>query len=293
MWRIIESELILPSLFIINKKEDKKINTSELIIELRQLLNPWKEDTEILEWRKDDKFSQKVRNLRAHRTLEKQGYTVYKEKYFHITQKWEEYLFDNKLRLEEIIKDEQLLDQLLSPISSYYQEFQQSIAKIKQLLEIKTWDLEQYFINLLYASVITSLETYLSDCFKLNIFTDDIYMQRFVETFEPYQKEEIYYKDIYKQYENIDKKIKSSLENLMYHNLQKIRKIYKNTFNISIWNITNLEEIVLIRHDLVHRNWKNKSWKVHKITKRKVLKLCEDISIFVWNIEKQLNKLWK
>jgi hypothetical protein len=48
MARIREKELILPSLFIINNEIDKKISTANLIIKLRDLLNPSEEDTEIL-----------------------------------------------------------------------------------------------------------------------------------------------------------------------------------------------------------------------------------------------------
>jgi hypothetical protein len=74
---------------------------------------------------------------------------------------------------------------------------------------------------------------------------------------------------------------------MMYHNLEKIRKIYKNTFEIKIWDITNLEEIILIRHDLVHRNWKN----TESIDSKTLLELCEKVSKFVENIEEQFNNL--
>gem|GEM_PF-5566968 len=49
MARITESELILPSLFLINKNKDKKLSTTNLINELRKLLNPDEEDLVILD----------------------------------------------------------------------------------------------------------------------------------------------------------------------------------------------------------------------------------------------------
>ncbi len=70
MTRISETELILPALYILKVEGNK--NTSELIHSLRKLLNPSGEDLKILEGRNDDKFSQKVRNLKSHNALTSQ-----------------------------------------------------------------------------------------------------------------------------------------------------------------------------------------------------------------------------
>lgn len=45
------------------------IRTSQLIEKVRQEMKPTGEDLEILNDRDDDKFSQKVRNLKSHNTL--------------------------------------------------------------------------------------------------------------------------------------------------------------------------------------------------------------------------------
>jgi hypothetical protein len=54
------------------------ITTEELIPKLREIMKPSGEDIKILTGRADDKFSQKVRNLKAHNTLERLGYAEYK-----------------------------------------------------------------------------------------------------------------------------------------------------------------------------------------------------------------------
>jgi len=74
MTRITEPDLVLPSLYIIQKQPG--ITTGELIGELRAIFNPVGEDAEILQGRSDDKFSQIVRNLVSHHTLDQRlGYT--------------------------------------------------------------------------------------------------------------------------------------------------------------------------------------------------------------------------
>lgn len=74
--RITETELILPSLYLMSLNGGH-ITTSELIQRLRDIMKPTGEDLQILAGRNDDKFSQKVRNLIAHRTFERYGYANY------------------------------------------------------------------------------------------------------------------------------------------------------------------------------------------------------------------------
>lgn len=67
---IHERQLIDPALELIKKYGNKGISTSELINELRLVLKPSGEDTKKLKGRSDDKFSQKVRNLKSHKKLD-------------------------------------------------------------------------------------------------------------------------------------------------------------------------------------------------------------------------------
>ena len=97
--RITETELILPSLYLMNLNGGR-ITTSELIPKLRDIMRPVGEDLEGLFGRNDDKFSQKVRNLKSHSTFERYGYAEYKSDsgkgYVEITDKGKEHLKQNK-----------------------------------------------------------------------------------------------------------------------------------------------------------------------------------------------------
>ena len=93
--RITELELILPSLYILNLNGGA-ITTRELIPKLRQIMKPSGEDLKILSGRTDDKFSQKVRNLKAHDTFERFGYAAYQNGVLVITQAGVEHLNNNQ-----------------------------------------------------------------------------------------------------------------------------------------------------------------------------------------------------
>ena len=95
MARISENLLILPSLFFMSLSPSKSITTSDLSPKLRELLRPTGEDLDILAGRTDDKFSQIVRNLKAHDTFQRYDFAIYKDGLFSITNIGEEYLRKN------------------------------------------------------------------------------------------------------------------------------------------------------------------------------------------------------
>ena len=94
MTRISESELVLPSLYLIYLKGGK-ITMAELIPLLEDIMKPTGRDAEIIANRKDTYFSQKVRNLKSHDTLEKSKYVTYDGLYFHLTSLGKSFINEN------------------------------------------------------------------------------------------------------------------------------------------------------------------------------------------------------
>ena len=92
--RISESELILPSLFLMLQNKGS-ITTSQLIEDLTRLLNPVGIDAQILPNRTDTYFSQKVRNLKSHDALVRRGYAKNSEGCFIITSEGRQFVEDN------------------------------------------------------------------------------------------------------------------------------------------------------------------------------------------------------
>ena len=134
MSNFTESELIPAALKIILDKPNG-IATKDLIIELRNLMNPSGEDLEILSNRNDDKFSQKVRNIKSHKTLENKGYAKFYDDKFFITEKGIKFL--NEVPSENL--DEKLLINIHKeiPISIRTSNVlkDQGVIFIEQLLE--------------------------------------------------------------------------------------------------------------------------------------------------------------
>lgn len=83
---VTESELVLPALRHMNQ-HGGQITTSTLIHELEKEFCPTGIDAEKLRNRSDTHFSQKVRNLKSHKTFEKNGYAEEIDGGFRITEK--------------------------------------------------------------------------------------------------------------------------------------------------------------------------------------------------------------
>lgn len=97
--RYSESDLIIPTLNYLLIHKERGLKTSELITLLTDELEISGHDAKILTGRNDTYFSQKVRNLVSHRTLEYKGLTTYtkveRDGLHKITGKGEKYLLEN------------------------------------------------------------------------------------------------------------------------------------------------------------------------------------------------------
>ncbi len=109
---ITEKELIIPALAAIYNQGNEGLSTEELITILRKKLTPEGEDLKILEGRNDDKFSQKVRNLKSHNTLS--PFTSFDEGKYIINDNGVTYLSDNNALPEDSadITDSEIRDQV-------------------------------------------------------------------------------------------------------------------------------------------------------------------------------------
>lgn len=87
MRRIPEAELVLPTLMLLHDAPNGEMTTTELIRQLEYHFLPDGEDAAILADRTDTKFSQKVRNLKSHKTLSKAGLAEEIPNGFRVTEK--------------------------------------------------------------------------------------------------------------------------------------------------------------------------------------------------------------
>lgn len=104
MNRITESDIILPALYLMSDDVIGYVDTSTLIQKLTEIMRPTGEDAQILAGRRDTYFSQIVRNLKSHDTLEKKGYATYtKGRGFQLTPAGRVLVAEEKASIEYLI----------------------------------------------------------------------------------------------------------------------------------------------------------------------------------------------
>lgn len=103
MGRISESDLILPALYLLDMEPGGILDTSSLIKKLTAVMHPTGDDVKILSGRNDTYFSQKVRNLKSHNTLERKGYAISKDRRFELTDKGRALVDEEKKSIEYLL----------------------------------------------------------------------------------------------------------------------------------------------------------------------------------------------
>ncbi|MBQ6191205.1 MAG: HNH endonuclease [Bacteroidaceae bacterium] len=145
--RIKESELVLPSLYLMSKSPQGRISTSELIQLLTQIMKPQGLDAQILQGRTDTYFSQKVRNLKSHNTLMRYGYAIYDNGTFQITENGNQLVESNKENIEYILSSNFDYNDVKTTLRKVYNS---RASRITPYSEIITEGASKYVITKTY-----------------------------------------------------------------------------------------------------------------------------------------------
>ena len=178
----------------------------------------------------------------------------------------------------------------IARITEYYDHFSGAILDIEELLKTKVDEaIAPCLWRMLYVNVITVLETYLSDAFINTIATESELMRRFIETTPEFQAEKVPLSEVFKAVEGVERKARSYLIDVAWHNLERVKPLYKATLGIKFLpDSGDIFRAILTRHDIVHRNGKTKDGKEIIISPKEVADLICAVKKFVQHIDAQL-----
>lgn len=144
--------------------------------------------------------------------------------------------------------------------------------------------------RMLYANVITLLETYLSDTLRKQILKRNAVLRRFVknhDAFKNSRKEPI--SEVFETYDRINELANEAINGLSFHNILTAKKLYKEVLATSFPDdISELVKAVDTRHDIVHRNGKDFHRNAVIVTMAKVQVVAELVDETVKYIDKQI-----
>lgn len=176
--------------------------------------------------------------------------------------------------------------------NEYFKSFMESINHIRDISNAEiTGATKDHLLRVLHVSVITAIETYLSDAFINSVINDRDNMRKFVENNPEFKNKTIKLSEIFAKHENIDQEVKGYLVSQLWHNLKKIKPMYKTTLDVDFPDdIESIFKAIDTRHDLVHRNGKNIDGETVIITDEILSTLLDDAVEFITYINEQLEE---
>lgn len=154
-----------------------------------------------------------------------------------------------------------------------------SIEEATQLLGIslKKEKKSKYVLyRQIYASLISILEAYLFERLLLSIDKDENRLANFF----------LFHNGAHNFDEHDVKKVRKHLmENILYHNLDNVSRIYTATFKFEFPPYDNIKNAVGLRHDIVHRNGKTTNGYSLIVSRKDIEHLSVDIKDFIRKIE--------
>lgn len=136
--------------------------------------------------------------------------------------------------------------------------FVEAITNIEELLTSAPPYVLKSIAPLLFANAVTSMEVYLLDTFASAVFRDRQLLRRFVESNPDFKTRQVSYADIFKIHEDLIKTVKDELATVLWHNLPRVKNMYRATLGIDFGDFADLARAVTVRHDIVHRNGRTK-----------------------------------
>lgn len=175
----------------------------------------------------------------------------------------------------------------------FFETFKSEMDNLKELnnINLESSTTDKTLRRQLYAGVIASMETYLSDAFINKTLNSESLLKKYVETFKDFKNQSLTLDKIYELQDNLEEICKKSMLDVIYHNLGKVKGMYKDTLNVDLGDISIESKAVAKRHHIVHRNGKDKEGNKIEITQEEISTLINQIKSFIKNIDEQIDKL--
>ena len=196
-------------------------------------------------------------------------------------------------------KLENALARAISENVTSYATFTDSIDSLSRLALLESPDaaLQQVLYRQVFAGVVASMETYLSDTFINTVVGCKVLRNRFARATpdfadRKYKLDEVIDWEIHSQ-----TVVKKYLVDQVFHNLPKVEPLFKKVLKVKFPTgdaFADLQRIVNARHNIVHRNGRTKKGRVLSLTVPEIDSAISKVRNFVEDIDSQVAETpWK
>ncbi|MFM4836258.1 hypothetical protein ACEUCO_06455 [Aeromonas veronii] len=146
---------------------------------------------------------------------------------------------------------------------------------------------------MLHGHVVSAIEGYLAGVFIHRVTNSDELTQRLVETDPEFSKRTFSLKEIFEKQSGLKVTVATYLKELIFHDLKKIKPMFRVVLGHDFGDISWLFKDVLKRHDCVHRAGYDKDGNAIEVSKESILELLEKVEALADSVEATLDKLDK
>jgi hypothetical protein len=171
--------------------------------------------------------------------------------------------------------------------------FREAVQTIRKLVKANVGKEEQqHLLNLLFANAIAALETFLCDTFIHRVMSQPHELRRFIETTPQFKKLKIPYAAVLKEAEGVHDTAKRHLLGMVWHRLETVEKLYWRSLKVSVKDLAaSLKREIQVRHDIVHRNGKDKEGNAVSVTAADVHQVIAKTDSIATEIDRQLRDI--
>jgi hypothetical protein len=171
--------------------------------------------------------------------------------------------------------------------------FQKDLSELKTMLETSAKDEpNQTFFKMVYAHAVTILEVYLEDIAKALIMTNEAYLANTIRNVHPFCDTKFKLGDISLENDGIKKFVLGKLSDNLFHNIPKVLKMLSGIVEKKLdVPISDICEVTSTRHDIVHRNGKNKNGETIDIALSTTLEALNTLETFANQLRHKLAEI--
>lgn len=172
--------------------------------------------------------------------------------------------------------------------------FKENIESSKEILNLPISNgSKKNLLVMLHAHTVTAVEAYLSATFIEKALETEELMRKLVETDPEFAKRKFTIQEIFTRKASLKDDVRQYLKDLIFHDIAKVKEMYKAVFRIDFGDVGWLFRAVTLRHDCVHRAGYDKNGNEAPLTKESVFALAEQSSALIATVEEAISKLPK
>lgn len=148
------------------------------------------------------------------------------------------------------------------------------------------------FYLMLYSNIISIMESYLSDAFLSIVESREDLLEKALQNISDLANRNIKQSELFQKYKSIKYDvIEYILNKMVFHNINRVQNYYEKILGIRITtDLSRITNVVLVRHDIVHRNGKTIEGQKDIVDRTMVVELIRDVKNFITGINSKLVK---